>query len=244
MQIGDWKLQKMIGDTYYFSKDIQNTDVTDDKLGEALERYGEQLMYDVLNANGGVLTLDYGGAVLFNKSKCIRDALASVYNKVSTEDSIELKVKDTMLPKMRMLKTLDSNDQRLRASVRDYIKNNHIADITDKRIDNIEIGVDTIKVKFISFTRHQEIRSDFERSFIKYTGIEGSDYINEFSMKSTCSKIEERADWVGKYRKEILDYCKDRCNNIDKYEFKRFYVSETSYSVLIKFLGKSVDKEC
>ena len=33
MQIGDWKLQKMIGDTYYFSKDIQNTDVTDDKLG-------------------------------------------------------------------------------------------------------------------------------------------------------------------------------------------------------------------
>lgn len=244
MQIGDWKLQKMIGDTYYFSKDIQNTDVTDDKLGEALERYGQQLIYDVLNANGGVLTLDCGGVVLFNKAKCIRDVLDGIYNKVSNGNSIELKVKDTLVPKLRLLKILDEKDQRLRASIRDYIKHNNILDITEKRIDSIEIGVDTIKLKFTSFTKHQETRSDFEQSFIKYTGIEGSDYINEFSMKSTCSKIGERIAWVNKHRKAILKYCKDRCKNVEKYEFKRFYVSETSYSVLIKFLGKSIDKEC
>lgn len=244
MQIGDWKLQKMIGDTYYFSKDIQDTDVTDDKLGEALERYGQQLIYDVLNANGGVLTLDYGGVVIFNKAKCIREVLDGIYNKVSNGNSIELKVKDTLVPKLRLLKILDEKDQRLRASIRDYIKHNNILDITDKIINSIEIGVDTIKLKFTSFTKHQETRSDFEQSFIKYTGIEGSDYINEFSMKSTCSKIGERTAWVNKHRKAILNYCRDKCKNVEKYEFKRFYISETSYSVLIKFLGKSIDKEC
>lgn len=244
MQIGDWKLQKIDGDIYTFSKDIQNTDMTDDRLSEALERYGQQLMYDVLNANGGVVTLDFGGVVIINRTKCIREVLDGIYNKVSNGDTIELKVKDTVIPKLRLLNVIDNKDQRLRVSIRDYIKKNKILDITEKRIDSIEIGVDTIKIKFTCFKRHQETRSDFEKSFIKYTGIEGSDYINEFSMKSTCSKIGERTAWVNKHRKAILNYCRDKCKNVEKYEFKRFYVSETSYSVLIKFLGKSIDKEC
>lgn len=244
MQIGDWKLQKIDGDTYTFSKDIQNTDITDDRLTGALERYGQQLMYDVLNANNGVVTLDFGGVVIINRAKCIREVLDGIYNKVSNGDTIELKVKDTVIPKLRLLNVIDDKDQKLRVSIRDYIKKNNIADITEKRINNIEIGLDTIKIKFMSFTKHQETKSDFEKSFIKYTGIEGSDYINEFSMKSTCSKMGERIAWVNKHRKAILKYCKDRCKNVERYEFKKFYVAETSYSVLIKFLGKSVDKEC